>query len=281
LYGTPESNSLTLLRKYFEKYPEDAAKVQLNIKGCTAVGKMEPDGSKEGVFRDVQRAIQQLPPHIKKIDMFEPARVDKSVPLEETMMALKECQDKGWIGGVALSEASGVTIRNASRFVKILAVEYELGLFTTNALTNGVAHACSELDIPIHAYGTFCHGLLTQDIKSFDDLDKDDFRRVLPRFQGENLEANLKLVNAVRKLAEKNGCTPGQVATGWALALSKSEGLPKIIPIPGASKADRVRENGKVIEMTPVDMKEIDQLLSQCEVKGNRYPDFTTQYLDE
>jgi pyridoxine 4-dehydrogenase len=83
--------------------------------------------------------------------MFEPARVDKSVPLEETMMALKECQEKGWIGGVALSEASGETIRNASKFVKILAVEYELGLFTTDALTNGVAQACAELDIPIHA----------------------------------------------------------------------------------------------------------------------------------
>jgi pyridoxine 4-dehydrogenase len=150
-YGTPENNSLTLLRKYFEKYPEDAAKIELNIKGCTVPGKMEPDGSKEGVFRDVQYAIQQLPPGIKKIDMFEPARVDKSVPLEETMMALKECQDKGWIGGVALSEASGETIRNASKFVKILAVEYELGLFTTNALTNGVAQACAELNIPIHA----------------------------------------------------------------------------------------------------------------------------------
>lgn len=150
-YGTPEYNSLTLLRKYFEKYPEDAAKVQINIKGCVQVGKMAPDGSKEGVFRDVQKAIEQLPPEIKKIDMFEPARIDKSVPLEETLNALKECQDKGWIQGIALSEASGETIRKASKIVKIQAVEYEIGLFTTDALNNGVAQACADLGIPIHA----------------------------------------------------------------------------------------------------------------------------------
>ena len=150
-YGTPENNSLTLLRKYFEKYPEDAPKVEINIKGCTVPGKIEPDGSKEAVFRDVQRAIELLPPHIKKIDMFEPARVDKNVPLEETINALKECQDKGWIGGVALSEASADTIRKASKIVKVAAVETEVGLFTTEALTNGVAVACAELGIPIHA----------------------------------------------------------------------------------------------------------------------------------
>lgn len=150
-YGTPENNSLTLLRKYFEKYPEDASKVEINIKGCTVPGKIEPDGSKEAVFRDVQQAIELLPPHIKKIDMFEPARVDKNVPLEETINALKECQDKGWIGGVALSEPSADTIRKASKIIKVLAVETEVGLFTTEALTNGVTEACAELDIPIHA----------------------------------------------------------------------------------------------------------------------------------
>jgi pyridoxine 4-dehydrogenase len=150
-YGTPEKNSLTLLRTYFEKYPEDAPKVQLNIKGCINFGKMAPDGSRETVFRDVQKAIELLPPDIKKIDMFEPARIDRTVPLEETMNALKECREKGWIGGVALSEASGETIKKANNIVKIMAVEYEVGLFTRDALTNGVAQACAELGIPIHA----------------------------------------------------------------------------------------------------------------------------------
>jgi pyridoxine 4-dehydrogenase len=90
----------------------------------------------------------------------------------------------------------------------------------------------------------------------------------------------LKLVNAIRKLAEKKGCTPGQVAVGWALALSGSRGQPTIIPIPGASKAERVRENAKVIKLSSEDMEEIDILLSQCEVKGDRYASSTIKYLD-
>jgi len=150
-YGSPTNNSLTLLRRYFEKYPEDAAKVEINIKGCTVPGQMMPDGSREGVIRDVKTALELLPPEIKKVDIFEPARIDKSVPLEETMNALKECQDKGWIGGVALSEASATTIRKASSIVKIVAVEYEVSLWMTDAFTNGIAETCAELGIPIHA----------------------------------------------------------------------------------------------------------------------------------
>jgi pyridoxine 4-dehydrogenase len=150
-YGTPEKNSLTLLRAYFTKYPEDAAKVQLNIKGCIDMAKMAPTADRASVLRDVQRAIELLPPSVKKIDMFEPARVDKSVPIEETLGALQECVEKGWIGGIALSEASGETVRRASKSVKVLAVEYELGLFTRDALTNGLAEACAELEIPIYA----------------------------------------------------------------------------------------------------------------------------------
>jgi pyridoxine 4-dehydrogenase len=83
--------------------------------------------------------------------MFEPARIDKTVPLEETLNALQECVEKGWIGGIALSEASGETVKNASKIVKVLAVEYEMGLFTRDALTNGLAETCAELGIPIHA----------------------------------------------------------------------------------------------------------------------------------
>jgi pyridoxine 4-dehydrogenase len=150
-YGTPQKNSLTLLRRYFEKYPEDAPKVQLNIKGCVNMAKMAPEADRASVLRDVQRAIELLPPNVKKIDMFEPARVDRTVPIEETVGALQECVEKGWIGGIALSEASAETVRRASKSVKVLAVEYEVGLFTRDAFTNGLAEACAELDIPIHA----------------------------------------------------------------------------------------------------------------------------------
>jgi pyridoxine 4-dehydrogenase len=83
--------------------------------------------------------------------MFEPARIDKSVSIEETMGAFKECVDRGWIGGVALSEPSAETIRRANAIVPIIAVEYQISLWETSALTNGVAYTCAELGIPIHA----------------------------------------------------------------------------------------------------------------------------------
>ena len=138
-YGIPTHNSLTLLRGYFQEYPDDAARVELNIKGCTKPGMLFPDGSREGVMRDVKNCLDLLLPEVKKIDMFEPARIGKAVPLEKTMHALKECQEKGWIGGVALSEASAETIKTANRIVKVVAVEYELSLWETSALTDGVA----------------------------------------------------------------------------------------------------------------------------------------------
>jgi len=150
-YGTPTHNSLTLLRSYFQEYPEDAAKVELNIKGCIKPGALLPEGTREAVIRDVKACLDLLPPEIKKIDMFEPARIDKTVPLEETLHALRECQENGWIGGVALSEAGAETIKAANKIVKIVAVEYELSLWETSALTNGVAQTCADLGIPIHA----------------------------------------------------------------------------------------------------------------------------------
>lgn len=150
-YGTPAHNSLTLLRGYFQEYPEDAAKVVLNVKGCNKPDTLLPDSSREGVMRDVRAAVDMLPPKLKKIDMFEPVRVDKSVSIEETMYTLKECVDKGWIGGAALSEASAETIRRANAIVPVVAVECEISLWETSALTNGVAKTCAELGIPIHA----------------------------------------------------------------------------------------------------------------------------------
>jgi len=150
-YGTPTHNSLTLLRSYFQEYPEDAAKVELNIKGCFNHKALRPDGSRVAVMRDVKTCLDLLPPEIKTIDMFQPARIDKTVPLEETLNALRECQEKGWIGGVALGEAGAETIKAANKIVKIVAVEYELSLWETSALTNGVAQTCADLGIPIHA----------------------------------------------------------------------------------------------------------------------------------
>ena len=149
IYGTPDYNSLTLLNKFFARYPEDADKVVLNIKGATRPG-LQPDGSPEYVRESVENCLKMLGDR-GRIDMFECARRDLKVPLKETLEALAELVDQGKIGGVALCEVGAETIREAAKITKIVAVEVELSLYTTEPLTNGIAEACFDLDIPIIA----------------------------------------------------------------------------------------------------------------------------------
>jgi pyridoxine 4-dehydrogenase len=120
--------------------------------------------------------------------------------------------------------------------------------------------------------------MLTGQLKSAKDLPEDDWRRHTPRFQPGNLEINIKLAEKVEKLAAKKNCTPAQLAISWVAALSNRNGLPTIIPIPGASSAERVLENAKFIELTEEDMKEIDQMLESFEVAGDRYPPALMKY---
>ena len=149
-YGpSSDVSSLSLLKKYYTKYPEDADKVVLNIKGALLPG-FVPDGSPKGVRRSVERCVELLG-GTGKIDMFECARRDPKTPLETTLATLEELVKEGKIGGVALSEVNADTIRAAAKTTKIVAVEVELSLFCTEPLSNGIAKACAELDIPIIA----------------------------------------------------------------------------------------------------------------------------------
>lgn len=269
-YGPPERNSLTLLNKYFEKYPGDMEKVSLNIKGCV-VPVLTPDGSREGVRRSVETCVAMLGAK-KKLDVFEPARKDPKVPFEETLGALVELVEEGKMGGVGLSEVSAKSIREAARTTKIASVEIELSLWQTEPLTNGILAACKELDIPVLAYSPVGSGMLTGRYKSWDDLPEDDFRRNFPRFQPGNFEKNVDLVRTLEKLAAKKKCTPAQLAINWVLTLSKRPDMPVIIPIPGATTAARVEENSQVIELSEDEMKEIDGILASFDVVGDRYP---------
>jgi len=117
-------------------------------------------------------------------------------------------------------------------------------------------------------------GMLTGQIKSFEDIPENDLRKRLPRFQPENFETNMKLVNELAKIAKKKNCTSAQLALGWVRSLSKREGMPEIIPIPGATTVERVRENSTEVELTDEEMKEIDSILARCEVVGDRYHAF-------
>jgi pyridoxine 4-dehydrogenase len=270
LYGTPERNSLHLLREYFEKYPGDAKKVVLSIKGGLEKGGMKPDGSPENVRRSIDECLTQLA-GTKKLDLFECARVDPKTPIEITIRTADEYVQAGKLGGISLSECSADTIRRAAKVAKISAVEVEYSLWATEIQDNGVLETCGELGIPIVAYSPLGRGFLTGQIKSRDDLAEDDQRRHLPRFSEENFPKNVELIHRLEELAKRKGCTPGQIGVAWVKAQSERDGNPVIIPIPGATTVERVKENLVDVDLSENDLKEIDSILASVEVHGERY----------
>ncbi|KXX82875.1 Pyridoxal reductase [Madurella mycetomatis] len=265
-YGTPEYNSMTLLDRYFAQYPDDAAKVVLSIKGC--IGPNGPDGSPEGVRRSIDNVLRQLNGR-KKLDIFECARRDPNVPMETSFAVMQEYIDKGLLGGISLSEVAAPTIHEAVKHAKIVAVEVELSVFNPDVLTNGVAAACAQYNIPLVAYSPLGWGILTGRFRSPDDIP--EHLRRFERFSLENFPNNLQLFNLVNDLANKKGCTPAQLALSWVRSLSRRPGMPVIIPIPGATTATRVDENAQHVDLTDAEMDEIDEIIAKFEVKGARY----------
>jgi pyridoxine 4-dehydrogenase len=161
IYGTPERNSLHLLNEYFTKYPGDADKVVLSIKGGAVPGELRPDSSKANVARSIDECLKLLDGK-KFLDLFECARLDKITPLEETIGTVAEYIKAGKVGGISLSEVNAKTIRKAHAIHPISAVEVEFSLFSTDILTNGVADTCAELGIPIVAYSPLGRGFLVR-----------------------------------------------------------------------------------------------------------------------
>ncbi|KAK0765679.1 hypothetical protein N5P37_001617 [Trichoderma harzianum] len=271
-YGTPEWNSMTLLKEYFTKYPEDADKITLIIKGGADLTTHKLDASPEGIRRSLDNIINQLG-GTKKLDLFSCTRRDPNVPLEVTFGVIqKEYIDTGKLGAIALSECNADTIREAAKIAKIGTVEVELSMFTPDILTNGVAAACAENNIPITAYSPIGRGMLTGRFKDVSEVQGFGFISKFPRFEKAAFDHNLQLVAQVEALAKEKGCTPAQLAIGWVHSQSNRPGRPTIIPIPGATTAERVKENSKLIKLTEEEAKKIDTLVESFEVAGNRYP---------
>jgi len=270
LYGPPDANSLQLLSAYFEKYPEDAEKVVLSIKGGLLPGQMKPDGSQKNVQRSIDECLKWLDGK-KSLDLFECARVDPNTPIEETVGYIAEYVKAGKLGGISLSEVGANSIRKAAGVHKISAVEVEFSLFCTDILENGVAKACAELNIPIVAYSPLGRGFLAGKYKKHSDLEPGSMLHHMPRFQPEVFDENIKLVNAVEGIAQKKGVTPAQIAIGWVLHQSGKEGMPTIIPIPGATTSDRVKENMQPAKLDESDMKELAAILDKFPIVGDRY----------
>ena len=196
-------------------------------------------GTPEYVRKACDASLQRL--GVDHIDLYYQHRVDQSTPIEDTVGAMAELVAAGKVRHLGLSEASPTTIRRAHAVHPITALQTEYSLWTREPEDNGVLATVRELGIGLVAYSPLGRGFLTGQITSPDDLEENDFRRSNPRFQGENFQRNLDLVDRVREIAEEKGCTPGQLALAWVMAQSTPETA--VVPIPGTKRLPYLEEN--------------------------------------
>jgi aryl-alcohol dehydrogenase-like predicted oxidoreductase len=203
---------------------------------------------------------------IDTIDLYYQHRVDPQVPIEETVGAMAELVQEGKVRYLGLSEAGAQTIRKAADVHPISALQSEYSLWERSVEAE-ILPAVRELGIGFVAYSPLGRGFLTGKIRSLDDLEENDARRVrFPRFARENLEANLAVVEKVEAVAERHGATPGQVALAWVLSRGED-----VIAIPGTKRVERVEENlgALEVELTDEDLRDLDALAEG--VAGGRY----------
>ena len=225
------------------------------------------DGRPENARRACDGSLKRL--GIDHIDLYYQHRVDPNVPIEETVGAMAELVEAGKVRFLGLSEASPETIRRAHATHPITAVQSEYSLWTRDPEAE-VLETLRELGIGLVAYSPLGRGFLTGQIRSFDDLPEDDWRRTNPRFQQEALQENLKLADRVRELAEEHRLTPAQLALAWVMAKGED-----IVPIPGTKSPRRLEENAAAaeIDLSLEDVEELDNAVSPDSVRGNRYPE--------
>jgi len=205
---------------------------------------------------------------VDTIDLYYQHRVDPTVPIEETVGAMAELVRAGKVRHLGLSEAGPKTLARAVAVHPIAAVQTEYSLWSRDP-EDGVLAACRELGIGFVAYSPLSRGFLTGQIRRFEDLDEDDYRRYSPRFQGENFARNLELVAHVQALAEQKGCTSAQLALAWVLAQGND-----IAPIPGTKRRRYLEQNLAALdlELTTEDLARIDEIAPRGAAAGTRYP---------
>jgi aryl-alcohol dehydrogenase-like predicted oxidoreductase len=223
------------------------------------------DGSPENARRCCEGSLRRL--GVEAIDLYYLHRVDPEIPIEETVGAMKQLVEEGKVRHLGLSEASAKTLRRATSVHPIAAVQSEWSLWTRD-LEAEVVPAARELGIGIVPYSPLGRGFLTGAIKSPDDFPEDDARRRNPRFQGENFQRNLRLVDEVVAMAEDKGCSAGQLALAWVLAQGKD-----VVPIPGTKRRRYLDENvGALdVELTDEDLERLDRLAPVGVAAGGRY----------
>jgi aryl-alcohol dehydrogenase-like predicted oxidoreductase len=222
----------------------------------------------DNIRRAVEGSLKRL--RVDSIDLLYQHRVDPNVPIEEVAGAVKELIEQGKVKHFGMSEPGAQTLRRAHAVQPVTALQNEYSLWTRGPETNGIIEACEELRIGFVPYSPLGKGFLTGAMNEETKLGKDDFRSTLPRFTAEAMKANQTLVDLLGAIARRKKATPAQIALAWLLTRN-----PWIVPIPGTTKLHRLEENiGAVdVELTPEDLRDINDAASKITVQGARYPE--------
>ncbi len=241
--------------------------------------------TKFGIVRDIndpsKRDVSGKPDYVRSacdaslkrlnadvIDLYYQHRVDPQTPIEDTVGAMAALVKQGKVRYLGLSEAGQDTLRRACAVHPIAALQTEYSLWSRDP-EDGILATCRELGIGFVAYSPLGRGFLTGQIKKSDDLAPDDYRRVTPRFQGENFAKNIALVGRIEEMAKAKGCKPSQLALAWVMAQGND-----IVPIPGTRRQKYLEENvGSVdVKLTAEDLKQMDAVAPAGAAAGTRYP---------
>ncbi len=247
-------NSVTLATKFgIIRDPNDAS-----VRGI--------NGRPEYVKQASEASLKRL--GVDVIDLYYLHRRDPNVPIEETVGAMAGLVKEGKVRGIGLSEVSVETLRKAHAVHPVTAVQSEYSLWTRDP-EDGILQACKELGIAFVPYSPLGRGFLTGQIKKFEDLEADDYRRFSPRFQGENFQKNLDLVHEIEQMAKSKGVTASQLALAWVMAQGEN-----IFPIPGTKRLKYLEENAGAADVTLSD-EDITRLNSVFidGPAGPRYPE--------
>lgn len=224
-------------------------------------------GKPDYVRKSVEGSLSRL--KIEVIDLYQYHRVDPTTPIEDTVGAMAALVKEGKVRHIGLSEVSAATLRRAHAVHPIASVQSEYSLWSREPETDGVLDACAELGVGFLAYSPLGRGFLTGQIKRPEDFDADDYRRMSPRFQGDNFQKNLDLVTQVEAMAKAKGCTASQLALAWVLSRR-----PFVVPIPGTKRRKYLEENAAALDVkiTAEDAARIDAIFPLGVAAGTRYP---------
>lgn len=223
------------------------------------------DGSPEYMKIAVEKSLKRL--KIDTIDLYYAHRIDPNVPVEDMVGAMADLVKEGKVRYLGLSEASPASIRKAHAIHPISALQSEYSILTRD-VENEILTAIRELGISLVPYSPLARGLVTATVTDLNQLAENDFRRTLPRFNGDNWSDNQKLVEGFAALANDKNCTPSQLAIAWVLSQGED-----IIPIPGTKKRKYLEENARATEvkLNKSDLAAVEELLAKYPIKGARY----------